>query len=662
MSDFKREDILIKATFTSSYIFLGIGGIFGLLQALSRAPGFPRLLTPDLYYISITLHGIVMVVPWITFFIFGLTFYILTRHLDLNLHSVKTAWAAFLASLIGVLTTASVIIAGEASVGWTFYAPLYANPLFYLGLVIFIVGTWIFTFEVFLTIRNWRKNNKERRLPLSVHGISATLIMWVISTIPIAYEEIFLRIPWAIDPSRGIDVLLSRTLFWWFGHPVVYFWILPAVVVWYVFYPKIMDGELYSDYFGRMVFMLFIIFSIPVGVHHQFADPGFSTLTKYVFTILTYFVGIPSLMTAFNVAATMERAGRREGGRGLLFGWIKKLPWKDPAFTAISLALLNFAIGGITGFINAGYHLNLVVHNTVWVVGHFHQTAAGGATLTYMGISYYIIPKLFKKELWNKKLALIQSGLWFFGLVTFSSSTAVAGVLGSPRRTYDITYFGAEQAKSWIPYIQVSAIGGILMFIGLALFIAIMFFTGTSKKTETFIDEIKEEKTVEKSKSIWDNFMLFGAIAFLLALSVYIPTLVHLDQVGAPKVMGARPSGPFAGETVENIEMPGEASEEVAEDIVLGAKLYRSKGCSACHTINGRPGTGPTLQGVYGRKVLLESGENLTADDNYLQESILYPDAKIVAGYSSGIMSSVIGQGNIKEEEAEALVAYMKTL
>jgi cytochrome c oxidase subunit 1 len=287
MAEFKEEDRLIKSSIYLSYLYLALGGVFGVLQSVARAPGFPKLLTSSQYYLSISSHGILMVVAWITFFIIGLSLYVLSRSLDHNLHSLKLAWTSFTVALIGVFMTLAMLLSGRASVAWTFYAPLYANPLFYIGLVIFVAGTWLFTAEVYLTIRDWRKTNQDRALPLGVHGIAATLIMWIISTIPIAFEEIFLRIPWALNPEIGIDVELSRTLFWWFGHPVVYFWILPAVVVWYVYYPKLMGEEIYSDYFGRMVFVLFVVFSIPVGVPHQFQDPGISMGYKYIFTIFT---------------------------------------------------------------------------------------------------------------------------------------------------------------------------------------------------------------------------------------------------------------------------------------------------------------------------------------------------------------------------------------
>jgi cytochrome c oxidase subunit 2 len=106
----------------------------------------------------------------------------------------------------------------------------------------------------------------------------------------------------------------------------------------------------------------------------------------------------------------------------------------------------------------------------------------------------------------------------------------------------------------------------------------------------------------------------------------------------------------------------GGAPEAEVDIVKLGEELYTSKGCLACHSIDGSPGTGPTLKGAFGRTVKLATGETITADDAYLKESILDPDAKIVEGFQPGVMAAVVTPGFVTDEEADALVAYIKTL
>ena len=155
-------------------------------------------------------------------------------------------------------------------------------------------------------------------------------------------------------------------------------------LVWYTLLPKVAGGKLFSEPLARMVFMLFVLFSTPVGIHHQFADPGISAGWKLAHTASTYVILFPSLVTAFTIIASLEMAGRMKGARGL-FDWLGKLPWKEPFFVSVILAMLTFALGGFGGAINAAYAMNTMVHNTAWIMGHFHLTVGTAVALTFMG-------------------------------------------------------------------------------------------------------------------------------------------------------------------------------------------------------------------------------------------------------------------------------------
>src|SRR5690606_16762194 len=139
-------------------------------------------------------------------------------------------------------------------------------------------------------------------------------------------------------------------LFWFFGHPPVYFWLLPASIAWYVVVPRLVVTKVVSDSLSRFSFILFILFSIPVGFQHQLTEPGIPGFWKFLQVVLTFMVIIPSLMTAFSMFATFEISGRKKGGRGL-FGWFTKLPWKDIRFTSIFIAMAFFIPGGAGGII-----------------------------------------------------------------------------------------------------------------------------------------------------------------------------------------------------------------------------------------------------------------------------------------------------------------------
>src|SRR5690606_31352778 len=112
-------------------------------------------------------------------------------------------------------------------------------------------------------------------------------LMWTVATIGVAVMVVFQLLPLSLGLVERVDVALSRTLFWYFGHPLVYFWLLPAYMAWYVCIPKIIGGKIFSDSLARLSFILFLLFSIPVGLHHQLTEPGIDPAYKFIQVVLT---------------------------------------------------------------------------------------------------------------------------------------------------------------------------------------------------------------------------------------------------------------------------------------------------------------------------------------------------------------------------------------
>jgi len=227
---------------------------------------------------------------------------------------------------------------------------------------------------------------------------------------------LLMLIPWSLGWQRGTDPLLARTLFWFTGHPIVYFWLLPTYVSWYTLVPRQAGANCLATlwHVGRSFSSCSCLHRW--GLHHQFTDPGIGQGWKLTHAFLTFAVFFPSLLTFFNVVASPGKRRPARGGRGLL-AWFAKLPWSDPSVTAQVLAMLLFAFGGIGGLVNASYSLNLVVHNTAYIVGHFHLTVGTAVTLSFMGITYWFVPVLRGRvsgvRVWRWFRA--GSGLWHGG-------------------------------------------------------------------------------------------------------------------------------------------------------------------------------------------------------------------------------------------------------
>jgi cytochrome c oxidase subunit I len=520
------------AHFYVAFIALAIGGLAGLLQTLVRSGKF--VLPAGIgYYQLLTVHGVVLGLVLTTFFIMGFQLVAVSRTAGTLTPKQRLAgWIGFWTMTTGTVMAAVMILLNEASVLYTFYAPLQAHALFYLGLTFVIVGSWIDGAVIITAYAAWRKNNPGQPSPLLTFMSLVNTLMWIIATIGVAATVLLQLLPWSLGLVERVDVGLSRTLFWYFGHPLVYFWLLPAYMAWYVVIPKVIGGKIFSDSLARLTFILFLLFSIPVGFHHQLMEPGIDPAWKFFQVILTFMVIIPSLMTAFSLFATFETFGRSKGATGL-FGWLKKLPWGDARFVVPFIGMLSFIPAGAGGIINASHQMNQVVHNTIWVTGHFHLTVATAVILTFFGISYWLIPHLtgrtFTKAM--NKLAIIQAVFWAVGMTFMSGAMHAAGLLGAPRRSSFSEYGGAAQAAEWIPYQVAQAVGGSILFIGIILILYIFMnlaFFAPKGEEEFPVGEAAD--AAEKAPMVFENWKLWIGIAVLLILFAYTIPLVDMIQ------------------------------------------------------------------------------------------------------------------------------------
>ncbi|MFQ5530657.1 MAG: b(o/a)3-type cytochrome-c oxidase subunit 1, partial [Gemmatimonadota bacterium] len=499
-----------------------VASAMALMQALSRADLDLPWRTAKMYYLSVTAHGVLMAIVFTTFFIMALGYAFTERALGRGIEQPRFAWISYWVALVGTVLTAGAILLGKASVLYTFYPPLKAHPAFYIGATLLIVGSWGWSWVLIRTYLVWKRENPEARTPLPVHGMLATIIVWLLATVGVALEALLLLIPWSLGLVDKVDPVLARMLFWWFGHPLVYFWLIPAYIIWYTVTPRVAGGKLFSDPLARLVFVLFILLSTPVGFHHQLMDPGVEAGWKLFHVFNTMLILFPSFITAFTVIASFEVAGRLKGARGW-FDWLEKLPWGDPVFSSVALAMMIFAIGGFGGAINAGFGMNAMIHNTAWVQGHFHLTVGTATALTFMGAGYWLLPRLTGRELELSLLARVQPYLWFMGMLMFSISNHLTGLQGMPRRIYQFEYGGSEIAQQWLYGTGISAVGGLFLFASALCFAAVMFGTGLAgQRGEVQTIEFAEplEPAGEKAL-ILDRMKIWVPVAVVLVLAAY---------------------------------------------------------------------------------------------------------------------------------------------
>ncbi|RAK18482.1 cytochrome c oxidase subunit 1 [Anoxybacillus vitaminiphilus] len=536
----RRDAKLAMAHIYVAFIALALGGLAGLLQVLVRSGKFTLPANIN-YYTILTTHGVLLGLVLTTFFIIGFQFAAVSRTAGtLSDKARTTGWLGFWVMTIGTALTAFYILIGEASVLYTFYAPLQAHPGFYIGLTLVVVGSWLSGFAMFAHYAKWKKANPGKTSPLLTFMSVVNMILWLVCSLGVAATVLIQLLPWSLGFVERINILVSRTLFWYFGHPLVYFWLLPAYMIWYVVIPKIIGGKIFSDSLARLSFILFLIFSIPVGFHHQLVEPGIDPAWKYLQVVLTFMVVIPSLMTAFSMFATFEMYGRSKGAAGL-FGWLRKLPWGDARFFAPFVGMLFFIPAGAGGLINASHQLNQVVHNTIWVTGHFHLTLATTVVLTFFGAAYWLIPHLTGRVMTKtmNRLAIVQTVVWAVGMLFMSGSMHFAGLLGAPRRSAFSTYGNSPQALEWIPYQIAQAIGGTILFIGIILVLIIvtnLAFFAPKGETEFPVGEVAE--TAERTPLVFENWKLWIGITVALILIAYTIPFIDMIQNAPPGSKG----------------------------------------------------------------------------------------------------------------------------
>ncbi|MGK5079419.1 b(o/a)3-type cytochrome-c oxidase subunit 1 [Janthinobacterium sp. HLX7-2] len=463
---------LVLAHFWVAFVAFFAAILLGEWQMFVRSPLSPWVNNPEHYYRSVTAHGTVMAYVLPTLVAMGFGYAITELALKRPLIGLRWAWAGFWLVIAGTLMAALTTAAGKSSVLYTFYPPMIGSTFYYLGIVLVVVGSWIWVALMFINLRAWKKANPGAAIPLAMFGNVAGAYLWAWTSVGAAVEILVLILPASTGFTDTINVGLARVLFSWTLHAIVYFWLMPAYIAFYTLFPRAIGGRLYSDTMGRVAFALFLVFSMPIGIHHLFADPQVGAGFKFVHAVMTAMVSIPTLLTVFTIVASAEIVGRLRGGKGPV-GWVKALPWSNPWMLAVTLAFIMLGFGGAGGLINMSYQLNESIHNTQWVTGHFHLIFAGAIVIMYFMVAYELWPQLRACRPLSPRLMKTQLWTWFIGMMILTMPWHLVGLLGAPRRMayYDYTHpLLAPQAIT----VTMSTFGGLILVISAALFIYIL--------------------------------------------------------------------------------------------------------------------------------------------------------------------------------------------
>jgi cytochrome c oxidase subunit 1 len=425
--DHKRIALLYLISIT---FFFFIGGFFALLIRLELLTPAGELVQSDTYNKLFTMHGQVMVfffvIPGVPAVLGNFLIPLMVGAKDLAFPRINLlSWYLY---VIGGILMIYTILNGGVDTGWTFYTPLSTEFLktnvISAALGIFVAGfSSILTgLNFIVTIHRMRAPGMTwNRLPLFVWAHYATSIIQVLGTPVVAITIVLVALErlfhlGVFNPALGGDPLLFQHLFWFYSHPAVYIMILPSMGV----VSEIVCCFSRKRIFGYKAMTLAVVGIAVIGflvwAHHMFVA-GISVYAALIFSLLSYFVAVPSAIKVFNWTATMYKGS---------------ITYQTPMLYAFGFVGL-FTIGGLTGLFLACLGVDPHVHDTYFVIAHFHYIMVGGMVMAYLGGMHFWWPKISGRmypEGWGKLAALIV----FIGFNLTFFPQFILGYMGMPRR------------------------------------------------------------------------------------------------------------------------------------------------------------------------------------------------------------------------------------
>ena len=472
-----QADALIKANAVVATVTLLIGGVSAILVLLTRWQAV-HLLPADWFYRLLTVHGMNMLIFFILFFEMAVLYFASAVLLNSRVAAPKVGWTAFALMVLGTGIIEWTMFTGQADVLFTSYVPLKATPWYYLGVILFAVGALVVTILFFATlVVAKREGTYKGSVPLVTFGAATAAIIAVITL----GHGAAIYIPtffWSLG-KMNVDPQVYRLVWWGLGHSSQQINVAAMVSAWYLLGALTIGSVVINEKISRTAFVIYVLFMSMASAHHLLVDPGFGPAWKVWNTSYAMYLAVlASMIHGFTVPAGIELGQRLRGYTKGMFDWLRRAPWGDPGFSALIFSIIIFGfVGGITGVTFGTEQINIIAHNTLRIPGHFHATVVGGTALAFMGLTYYVIPLIFRKQIAFYPLAKIQPYLFAVGMLIFSVAMTFAGTFGVPRRHWDITFSQAPFDLQFSPTVDlvmgVMGIGGLIAAVGGGIYIII---------------------------------------------------------------------------------------------------------------------------------------------------------------------------------------------
>jgi len=528
---------LLKLFFAAALGALGLGVLFGASTALARA-GFVDL-GPLAGYRAMSGHGVTIFFYWLYFAQAGLLLALAAAYgapragfalrplAAIGIGLMAAGFAASLYALYGgmpLLYDAPPELARERSA---------AVAAFYAGYLALSAGLFcVAAAAVATTLRPLGRGESWSVASFASVAWAGLLMVTAIA----AFTAFGPSLMWAL----GLGTMPTNYSTAWhvLFHNMHYLPLMATVLLWYVLIETLTGVKsILGARFSKIVFASYLILVPPTSLYHMFLEPDLAEPVRVVGSLLSLFISVPTVLVFLVIVVSLEAHARAQGARGL-FGWIRMLPWRNPAMSAIGFAAANLALGGALSFVLIQEKLAPLLSDTFFVPGYFHFLTVGTVTLTFLAALVYALPALTGRALGQPGLLRWLPPLATLGLVLFGTAGVTAGYLGVPRRVLDVSYAGDAPA-AWGTLMSIVGVGGLLMTVALGLYVLVLALNLLPLKrgAGAAYPEVRWGGEVALDARAWTGPL---AIAVLLALMVVF-------SVGAFELMKALPLEAIGG-------------------------------------------------------------------------------------------------------------------
>jgi cytochrome c oxidase subunit 1 len=578
----ERVAALVRRYIYASTAFLLVAGALGVVMRQSQ--GDLARLDDSLFYAIMTAHGLGAFVSWAGFAVMGAGLWVLAS-VDFPMRRIgylfaEATWWLIVLGTLGIVVSTLVMGFGGS---WVFLYPLaffaagewskHATALFSVSVLLVGVAIITWCLAVLNTVvgpglraregtglggrlalalglgylSKRRGERLGRPLPYAVLPLSVIGVDMIIATLPLAVLLVEMIVQ-AYSPGTGVDPLLAKNVLWFFGHPVVYLLLFPAVAVYYLLIPRYAGRELVAGPIVAVAWLIGVVSNVVIWAHHVYLDYPEDTIQAQLnlaMQPLTFTITLVSALSLYSLSATIYRAR---------FEW-------TPAASFLVAGMVGWLTAGLSGVVNATIQLDEAVHNTLWVVGHFHHMALLNIGLVAFAAVYAFLPDLTGKRWYSERLGHLHLWLTLIGGYGMVVPWLIQGLTGAPRR-----FAVLPEAYDATTYIA-------LPFIGLIVLGQLTFIWNLSQTLRGRLraSDSQVASRQDYGRLAWASF----ALLWLAFIPATIWAAFRLEDQDAQEA--AHRSNP-ARET---------------QGASAGAQLFSST-CGSCHTLSGA-GTSGTI-------------------------------------------------------------------